>query len=317
MAGGSIVDVAGLRVGHYTDAVGRTGCTVVLCPAAGPEATVGGVSVRGGSPGTRETDLLRPENRVNRVDAVLLTGGSAYGLDAAAGVMRFLESRGQGFPVGPPEARLVVPIVVGAVLFDLLQGDPRARPDAAAGLAACESASASSVAVGRVGAGTGATVGKGAGRDAAMPGGIGTASTRLADGTVVAALIAVNAYGDVVDPSSGRILAGARDPATGQFLGQGVYLDPPRAQPAALGGNTTIGVVATDAALSKADASWLATVAHDGLALAIRPCHTPYDGDTLFSLATGAHQSAMPLAALGAAAVDAVARAVVNAVSVS
>jgi L-aminopeptidase/D-esterase-like protein len=306
----SIVDVPGLRVGHDTDPRGLTGCTVVL-----PDApAVAGADVRGGAPGTRETDLLRPENTVERVHAVLLTGGSAYGLAAASGVMRHLEALGVGFPVGPA----VVPIVPAAVLFDLGIGDPSARPDADAGERACRAASGERPERGSVGAGTGATVGKLHGMAGAMKGGIGTASVRLPDGTTVGALVAVNALGDVVDPETGRMLAGARPLAPTPAENLARYFDLEgeharrRGEPAA-GGNTSIGVVATDATLTPATATRLAQAAHDGLALAIRPAHTPYDGDTIFSLATGHRPGPAPLGALCAAAAWAVARAVADA----
>jgi L-aminopeptidase/D-esterase-like protein len=300
----SICDVAGLRVGHYTDLVAMTGCTVVLCEGG----AVAGVDVRGGAPGTRETDLLRPENLVQRIHAVLLTGGSAFGLDAAAGVMEYLESRGVGFRVG----RAIVPIVVGAVLFDLSVGDPRVRPNAASGRFACEHATSEPPTEGSVGAGTGATLGKVHGPSLACKGGLGTAGLRLPDGATVGALVAVNAAGDVVDPATGVVVAGARRPDGSGFAGPDAYLglSPARTAP---GANTTIGVVATDAPLDKAGATRLAQMAHDGLALAIRPAHTTHDGDTLFTLSTDARGEPSDLAALGVAAVRVVAEAVVRA----
>jgi L-aminopeptidase/D-esterase-like protein len=313
---GSICDVPGLIVGHDTDVVGVTGCTVVLCED--PDGAVAGVDVRGGAPGTRETDLLGPERTVERVHAILLAGGSAFGLDAAGGVMRYLEERGVGLRVG----RAVVPIVPGAVLFDLGLGDMGARPDVAAGERACRNASANPPALGSVGAGTGASVGKLHGPRLATKGGIGSASTRLGDGTTVAALVAVNSVGDVVDPSSGAVLAGARHPHGRGFIGTAAYRELGAARllhggadGPVPGANTTIGVVATDAPLDPARATRLAQMAHDGLALAIRPAHTPYDGDTLFTLSVGqAVRSAPDLASLGVAAVDAVAEAIVRAV---
>jgi L-aminopeptidase/D-esterase-like protein len=311
----TITDVAGLSVGHFTHPQRATGCTVVLCP----QGAVAGVDVRGGSPGTRETDLLRPENTVDRVHALLLAGGSAFGLDAAAGVMRWLEEHGHGFAVGTVR----VPIVPAAVIFDLWHGDARVRPDAAAGHAACVAASTQPPAQGSVGAGAGATVGKLFGIERAMAGGIGAASVRVA-GITVAALVVVNATGDVIDPSSGEPIAGARRSAasrqllhTTQALLRGEL--PERLQG---GAATTIGVVATDATLDKAQCSKLASMAHDGLARSISPIHTPYDGDTMFALATGA----APLTAgsartpgaliglLGVLAADVTARAVLHAV---
>jgi L-aminopeptidase/D-esterase-like protein len=303
----AITDVAGLSVGHFTHAQRRTGCTVVLCP----QGVVAGVDVRGGAPGTRETDLLRPENLVERVHAILLTGGSAFGLDAAGGVMRWLEERGHGFPVGPAR----VPIVPAAVIFDLWHGDPSSRPDASAGRAACEAATTEPPAQGSVGAGAGAAVGKLFGIERAMAGGVGTASVRVA-GVTVAALVVVNATGDVIDPSDGQVLAGARRSASGlhtvgtaQALLRGEL--PPRLWP---GTATTIGVIATDAALDKAQCTKLAAMAHDGLARSIVPAHTPFDGDTLFALATGSAPTTASPALLGALAAEVTARAVVHAV---
>ena len=303
----ALTDVAGLAVGHFTHPDRATGCSVVLCP----QGAVCGVDVRGGAPGTRETDLLRPENLVDRVHAVLLAGGSAFGLDAAGGVMRWLEEHGHGFVVG----NVRVPIVPAAVLFDLWHGDPRIRPDAAAGHAACVAASTQRCAQGSVGAGAGASVGKLWGIERAMAGGIGTASVRVA-GITVAALVAVNATGDVIDPASGEVLAGARTSATSHRLLHSAEALlrgelPPRLQP---GGATTIGVVATDASLTKAQCSALATMAHAGLARTISPVHTPFDGDTLFALATGASGQPGNLVLIGALAAEVTARAVLQAV---
>ncbi len=303
---GALTDVAGLAVGHHTLAARATGCTVVLCPAG----AVAGVDVRGAAPGTRETDLLKPDNLVEQVHAVVLAGGSAFGLDTASGVMRWLDERGHGFTVGPAR----VPIVPAAVLFDLWVGDPRVRPGADDGYAACEAASTQAPAQGSVGAGAGATVGKLLGVARAMKGGIGTASVRV--GTVtVGALIAVNAVGDVVDPASGRPLAGARS-ADGRTLADIVpaLLRGEGPAGALAGMATTIGVVATDAQLTKPQANKLATMAHDGLARCIRPVHTMTDGDTLFALATGASGRGADLTVLGAMAAEATARAVLNAV---
>jgi len=302
----AITDVAGLAVGHFTHPARATGCTVVLCP----QGVVAGVDVRGGAPGTRETDLLRPENLVDRVHAVLLAGGSAFGLDAAGGVMRWLEEHGHGYPVGTVR----VPIVPAAVIFDLWHGDPSIRPDAAAGHAACAAASTQPPAQGSVGAGAGATVGKLFGIERAMAGGIGTASVRLA-GVTVAALVVVNATGDVVDPSDGQAVAGARKSATSRHLLHSVEALlggqlPERLQP---GTATTIGVVATDAVLDKAQCTKLAAMAHDGLARSVVPAHTPFDGDTLFALATGTAGPPADLGVLGAMAAECVAQAIRNA----
>ncbi len=307
---GSICDVPGIMVGHDTDEVGVTGCTVVLCEGG----AVGGVDVRGAAPGTRETDLLRPENTVDQVHAVLLSGGSAFGLDAAGGVMRFLEERGVGFRAGAA----VVPIVPAAVLFDLLIGDSRARPNAEAGFRACQAASSEPLGEGSVGAGTGAVVGRLYGRGLATKSGIGSASMRLDGGVTVGAIVAVNAVGDVVDPSSGQVLAGARRPDGSGFAGPDAYLQlsaAPALPPVGSGASTVIGVVATDASLDKAAATRLAQVAHDGIALAVRPAHTPLDGDAIFALSLRRERQSEPnLAALGVAAVRVVAEAIVRAV---
>jgi L-aminopeptidase/D-esterase-like protein len=303
---GSITDVAGIEVGHYTDGRRPTGCSVVLARAG----AVGGVDVRGAAPGTRETDLLSPVNTVDVVHAVLLAGGSAFGLDAATGVMRWLEMRGVGVDVGAAR----VPIVPAAVLFDLMVGDARIRPDAQAGFAACEAASRQPPLEGNVGAGAGASVGKVFGHERAMKGGIGTASV-TAGGVTVGALIACNALGDVVDPDTGRVIAGART-ADGQRLQdtRRALLAGERPIPILAGTNTTIGVVATDAALSKTQVNRLAQVAHDGLARAINPVHTVADGDTLFALATGHHTTHPGMMVLATLAAEAVARATVRAV---
>ncbi len=304
--GGAITDVPGVRVGHFTDSRRPTGCTVILTEAG----AVGGVDVRGAAPGTRETDLLDPSNLVERVHAVLLSGGSAYGLDAASGVMRWLEEHGFGYPAGPA----LVPIVPAAILFDLGVGDPRIRPDAASGYAACEAASGDAPLEGSVGAGAGATVGKLFGMGRATKGGIGTASARIGRVTV-GAIVAVNAVGDVIDPASGAVVAGTR--AEDGRRGPGAVAAILRGElPPALqaGMATTIGVVATDAVLTKAQARKLAQVAHDGLARTIEPSHTMWDGDTLFAVATG--QSGLPgnMLTLGVLAARVMASAVLRAV---
>lgn len=302
----SIVDVAGLSVGHFTDPRRPTGCTVVLVPGGAH----GGVDVRGAAPGTRETELLSPFNAVEQVHAVLLAGGSAFGLDAAGGVMRWLEERGIGVAVGPA----CVPIVPAAILFDLWLGDARIRPDAEAGYAACSAASRQPPAQGSVGAGAGASVGKLFGIARAMKGGIGSASVTVA-GITVGALVAVNALGDVVDPASGQPVAGART-ADGRQL-QGTMASLLRGElpaPMQPGSATTIGVVATDATLGKAQAGKVAQMAHDGLARSINPVHTMGDGDTLFALATGAAGRTADVTLLGALAAEVTARAVLRAV---
>lgn len=305
----AITDVKGIKVGHYTDREGITGCTVALCEGG----AIGGVDVRGSAPGTRETDLMHPVNLVQRVHAVLLTGGSAYGLDAAGGVMRWLEERGVGFDVGVG----VVPIVPAAVLFDLAVGDPKARPDAGAGYQACQSATDGPVAEGSVGAGTGATVGKLLGPKFATKSGLGTASTKIGKGIVVGVVVAVNAFGDVVDPDSGTILAGARKPVVGGFVNTARHMQGSLGQTMLGLANTTLAVVATDAYLTKEAANKVAQMAHDGLARSIRPVHTMFDGDTIFALATGQPPKkgggADP-SVIGTAAAEVLAQAVVRAV---
>jgi L-aminopeptidase/D-esterase-like protein len=301
---GSLVDVAGLQVGHAAMAGRPTGCTVVLCP----QGVVCGAAVRGGAPGTRETDLLRPENTVQVVHAVLLTGGSAFGLDAAGGVMRWLDEHGHGLAVGPAR----VPIVPAAVLFDLWLGDARIRPGAEAGYAACAAASSTAPAQGNAGAGLGASVGKLFGISRAMKGGIGTASVRVG-GFTVGALVAVNAIGDVL-AADGRVLAGARSEDGLSLLGSTAALMAGQGPaPLMAGMATTIGVVATDALLNKAQATQLAAQAHHGLSRSVSPV-TVNDGDSFFALATGSTGRPGELSALGAMAAEAVARAIRNAV---
>ena len=312
MASG-ITKVPGIRVGHYTDAQNATGCTVVICE----DGAVGGVDVRGSAPGTRETDLLAPTAMVDRVHAVLLSGGSAFGLAAATGVVDYLEENGIGIEFGGA----TIPIVPAAILFDLGLVTHRVRPDASAGYAACEAAlnvDGSDVAEGSVGAGTGATVAKLLGRDRCVKGGIGTASIDLGGGVIVGAIVAVNAVGGVVDPDTGRIVAGPLDDDGETMLDSMALITSPdfettRARP---GENTTIGVVATNATLNKAQANKLASAAHDGLALAVRPAHLMSDGDTIFALATGQvdPESDVDMNRLCAAAVVCVSRAIVRGV---
>ncbi len=301
----TITAVTGLEAGHYTDLEHATGCTVFLCR----DGAVGGVDVRGGSPGTRETDLLRPVHRVEQVHAVVLSGGSAFGLDAASGVVAYLESQGIGFKVGP----VVVPIVSSAILFDLGLITADVRPGPEAGRSACLAAGASPMAEGSVGAGTGATFAKLGGPERAVKGGIGSAAVTLSTGQTVAAAVAVNAVGGVWDYTNGQLLAGPRR-AAGGFDDPVAMLLKGESNAPAGPVNTTIGLVATDAQISKEDANYLARVSHDGLALSIRPCHTVRDGDTMFALATGHNQSPADLTALGAAAVEATAQAVLRAV---
>lgn len=308
----TLTAIPGVLVGHYTDLDAATGCTVILTPAG----AVGGVDVRGGAPGTRETDLLRPTCLVERVHGVMLAGGSAFGLDAAGGAMRWLEERGYGFDVTIAK----VPIVPAAILFDLGIGRSDVRPDAAAGYAACEAAGAGPVEEGSVGAGTGATVGKLRGPASMTKGGIGSAGVQLADGLIVAALAAVNALGDVVDPRSGQIVAGVRGndgrsfPGTlnliaGDMGASGDWVRTPLSGPAT---NTTIAVVATNAALTKSEATKVAQMAQDGFARAIRPVHLPQDGDTCFVLSLGGHPA--PVGVVGMLAAEVVAEAIVRAV---
>jgi L-aminopeptidase/D-esterase-like protein len=307
-AGGSITDVDGVKVGHFTLSERPTGCTVILAEAG----AVGGVDVRGSAPGTRETDLLNPINMVQKVQAILLSGGSAYGLDAATGVMRYLEERGLGQKVGSAG---VVPIVPAAILFDLGVGNPKIRPNAESGYQAALTATSDPVQQGNVGAGAGATVGKLFGGNFAMKSGIGTASIRLKDsGIVVGALVAVNAVGDIRDPYNGAILAGARMPEGHEFRdsiaqilnGHGVVLPPD-------GTNTTIGVVASNLAFDKAETTKIAQMAHDGLARTINPVHTMSDGDTIFALSTGTLKVRANAGMIGAIAAEVMARAVVQA----
>ncbi|HXF37253.1 MAG TPA: P1 family peptidase [Actinomycetota bacterium] len=275
-----ITDVPGIRVGHWTDRSGITGCTVVLPPPG----TVGSGQVRGGAPGTRETDLLRPGMLIREVHAVLLTGGSAFGLAAADGVMRFLEERGVGFDTGVAR----VPIVPGAVIFDLAVGDPAARPGPGAGYAACAAARSGPVEEGSVGAGTGATVAKLHGPHRQVKGGVGSVSERRGE-LVVGALAVVNALGEVLD-EEGAVLAGAR-PGEDRGTEPWPWGGPDRPGPPP-GRSTTLVVVATNARLGKEDAHRLAGAAHGGLAAAIRPSHTIWDGDAAFTLATGAVDAA-------------------------
>ena len=302
---GAAALVGGLQVGHWTDRAGRTGCTVLLFD--GP--TVASVDVRGGAPGSVETALLDPWRTASGLDAVLLTGGSAFGLAAADGVRRWLEERGRGFAIGPVR----VPLVAGAVVFDLLTGDPRARPGADAGYAACEAATREP-AEGQVGAGTGATCAK-LGGWRSNPGGVGVAGVRAGAATVTAVVV-VNALGGIWDDERGEWVvevAGAGAP-TAAAPGT-TTAGPARTDAPAAGANTTIGCVVTDARLDKPQAFRVASVAHDGLARAVRPAHTDLDGDTLFCVSVGGDERAeVPTMLVQSAAADAVARAIVRAV---
>jgi L-aminopeptidase/D-esterase-like protein len=299
----TLTAVPGIKVGHATDPAGLTGCTVVLCEAG----AVGGVDQRGGAPGTRETDLLRPMHLVQQVHAVLLAGGSAFGLAAADGVMRYLRERGIGFKAGPVR----VPIVPAAILFDLAIGRPDVYPDAEMGYAACQAASDAAVPEGNVGAGTGCSVGKALGAGRATKTGIGSAAVDLGGGLVVASLMAVNAFGDVVD-EAGRIVAGTRV-LRGEGFADTLSLLRSFTGKLALrvAGATVIGVVATNARLDKEQVNKVAQMAQDGLARAIRPAHTMFDGDTLFALTTGKVRASVTL--VGAYAAEVVAQAIVRA----
>jgi len=303
---GAITDVVGIKVGHFTDSRRPTGCTVVLVEAG----ATAGVDVRGSAPGTRETDLLDPVNVVDQVHAIVLAGGSAFGLDAATGVVRWLEERNVGFAVGVAR----IPIVPAAILFDLGVGDAGIRPTAESGYAACVAASTARPAEGNVGAGAGATVGKLFTLKRAMKSGIGTASLTVA-GTTVGAIVAVNAIGDVVDPATGKPIAGARTEDGKRLLDTRAAIlrgDLPAAwEP---GAATTIGVVATDAVLTKVQARKVAQMAHDGLARTINPVHTMLDGDTIFALATGSSGRTAEPSLLGMLAAEVMAIAVVRAV---
>jgi L-aminopeptidase/D-esterase-like protein len=305
-AQGGLTDVEGFRVGHFTDRDAATGCTVVLAP---PDGAVGGVDVRGPAAGTIGTESLQPGRIVQRAHAVLLTGGSAFGLAAAAGVTQFLAERGVGFAVGP----IRVPIVVGAVIFDLGVGDSAVRPDAAAGYAACTAAGDGRVAEGSVGAGTGASVGKLLGEEWCMKGGLGTASARLANGASVGALAVANAVGDVVDARSGAIVAGVRRPNGDGWLDAGEALARDLEGSIFPLASTTLAVVATDAALTKEEACAVAMMAHDGIARATRPAHTMFDGDTVFVLASGT-AGRVDVTAVGHVGAELVAEAIVRGV---
>ncbi|MGA8849549.1 MAG: P1 family peptidase [Dehalococcoidia bacterium] len=301
---GALTDVPGIKVGHYTDRQAVTGCTVVLCE----QGAVAGVDISGSSPGTRETDLLRLENLVEEVQAIVLSGGSAFGLDVATGVMRYLEERGFGHETSAGR----VPIVPAAIIYDLNIGDSKIRPGANEGYQACLAATNTEVAEGCVGAGTGATVGKALGIKRAVKSGLGTASQKIAEDIVVAALIVVNAIGDVIEPRTGKILAGPRKPDGCGFLSTSELWKKGEFKQVVQPFNTIIGVVATDAKLSKVEASKLARVAQVGIARTIDPCHTVHDGDALFALSLGEKEA--NISALGAAAAEVVAEAIVRAI---
>jgi len=311
----AITDIPGIQVGHAQNVEALTGCTVILCE----KGAVGGVDQRGGAPGTREVDALHPMHLVSKVHGITLAGGSAFGLEAATGVMRYLEERGVGFDTHIAK----VPIVPAAILFDLGIGKPNVRPDAAMGYLACQNASSKPPAEGNFGAGTGATVGKILGLGQCMKSGIGTASLEIGAGVIVGAIVAVNSFGDVIDPSTGQIIAGARSQDVGPLhIGaHGYFADTLQVMQTLIGrtalgfgsrGNTVIGVVATNARLDKEATNKVAQMAHDGLARTIRPAHTMLDGDTIFALATGQHAADVNI--VGAFAAEVFAQAILRAV---
>ena len=311
----AITDILGIQVGHAQNEEALTGCTVILCE----KGAVGGVDQRGGAPGTREVDALHPMHLVHKVHGVMLAGGSAFGLDAASGAMRYLEEKGVGF-----DTRIAkVPIVPSAILFDLGIGKSNIRPDAAMGYQACLNSSSEAPAEGNVGAGTGATVGKIFGPAQCMKSGIGTASLEIGAGVIVGAIAAVNAFGDVIDPSTGQIIAGARSRDMGPLhIGApGYFADTLQVMKSMIGrtalgfgsrGNTVIGVVATNAKLNKEETNKVAQMAHDGLARTIQPAHTMVDGDTIFALATGERSGDVNI--VGAFAAEVFAQAILRAV---
>jgi L-aminopeptidase/D-esterase-like protein len=304
----TLTDVEGLLVGHFTLSERPTGCTVIT----GPKPFAAGVDVCGGAPGDRELALLKPENSVDQIDAIFLSGGSAFGLDVGAGVSRFLEEEGRGFDVRVAK----VPIVCGAILFDLALGNPKIRPDARAGYEAAKAANDRPVAEGNVGAGAGATVGKMMGVEYAMKGGLGSWALQLPDGLIVGALAAVNSLGDIVDPATGRIVAGARKKRGKGFVNTMEELRKGMRPGTPFLGNTLLGVVATNAPLNKAQCTIVARMAQDALARCIYPAHTPWDGDTIFAISTGCWSSSNEpdVGIIGALAADALAAAILRGV---
>ena len=297
-------DIDGIKVGNAENLEAATGCTVVICE----EGATAGVDVRGGSPGTRETDLLNPQNLVDKVHAVMLSGGSAFGLDAASGAMKYLEENNIGFDVQVTK----VPIVCGAVLFDLVVGDYSVRPDLDMGYRACENANNKECPSGNIGAGTGATVGKFLGVERAMKGGLGSYAFQIGD-LKVGAIVAVNCLGDVIDPDTGEILAGLLDKEGKDLIGtENVLIENYANKKNVFSGNTTIGVVATNGIFTKAEANKLASMSHNGYARSIRPAHTIFDGDTIFTMATGKVEADINV--VGFLAARAMEKAVVNAI---
>ena len=304
--GHGLTAVEGVRVGHHTLVERPTGCTVVITEAG----AVTGVDVRGGAPGTREIALLNPVNTIQKVHGIVLSGGSAFGLDAATGLVRYLEERSIGFQT----RTAYIPIVPAAILMDLaVGGAPEIRPTAECGYRAAMAATSGVIEEGNVGAGAGATIGKFRGSERAMKAGIGTASIRLQSGLTVAALVAVNAVGDIINPATGQVIAGVRTENGLELADARVLLRTGEVADAYTGENTTIGIVATNAILTKTQATKMAQMAHDGYARAIVPVHTPFDGDTIFAMATGSHDSTISLTTIGALAADVMAKAIVRA----
>lgn len=298
----NILDVKGIKVGQVQDTEGLTGCTVVICE----EGATCGVDVRGSAPGTRETDLLDPINMIQKVHAVVLSGGSAFGLESTCGVSKYLEEHNIGFDVGVAK----VPIVVGAVLFDLIVGDPKCRPNIDMGYKACEAATDKELRQGNYGAGCGATVGKIRGPEYCMKGGIGSYSIKLENGLVVSALVAVNAFGDVYE--DGELIAGVLDDSKKKNLSTYNILKEGFSKGGFSIDNTTIGVVVTNAKLDKAGCKKVSQVAHNGYAKSIFPIHTPHDGDTIFTMATGEIESDITL--VSSIATEVVEKSVINAI---
>jgi L-aminopeptidase/D-esterase-like protein len=302
----SICDVPGIRVGHVHNDMAQTGCTVII-----PEdGAIGGIDIRGSAPGTREVETLRPVRLVPKIHAILLTGGSAFGLDASGGVQQYLEERNIGYDVGVTK----VPIVPSAVIFDLREGDPKIRPDKSMGYEAAANASAKNLQEGRIGVGRGATVGKILGHENCMYGGVGTASEKLGE-INLGVLVVVNALGDIVDPTSGNIIAGARNPQTGDFLNTAEYLKENHIDPFQPSTNTTLAVVATDALLTKEEAIKVAEMAQDGVSRTIRPAHTPFDGDIVFCLSLAKKNG--NVMSIGSVAAELVAQAIVRAAKIA
>ena len=302
----SLTDVQNIRVGHYTAPERPTGCTVITAD----RSFVAGVDIRGGAPGTRETELLKPENSVDRIDAIFFSGGSAFGLDVGTGISRYLEEQGRGFAAGT----VTIPIVCGAILFDLRLGDCKIRPDASAGYSAIERASSDPVVEGNVGAGAGATVGKLLGPEHAMRGGLGSWAITRSDGLEIGALAVVNSVGDVVDPASGKIIAGARTPEGEDFSDSVSRLQSGDPSGSPFAENTLLAVVATNAILSKMQCTKVAQMAQDALARCVRPSHMPWDGDAVFAISTGTLEKGADVGTIGALAADVLATAIVRGV---